>query len=71
MNKTGFSPFFENPDDQTNEGIYHAKKPIFSVQFHPEGHPGPEDTTYLFDDFLKNIAFKAFKEKKNFNGGNV
>ncbi|MHA1720596.1 MAG: glutamine-hydrolyzing carbamoyl-phosphate synthase small subunit [Promethearchaeota archaeon] len=71
LSKTGFSPFFENPDDQTNEGIYHAKKPIFSVQFHPEGHPGPEDTTYLFDDFLKNIAFKAFKEKKNFNGGNV
>ena len=70
LNKTGLLPFFENADDHTNEGIYHIDKPIFAVQFHPEGYPGPEDTTFLFDDFLKNIAFRTFKQKKSFNGGN-
>jgi len=69
LEKTEFLPFFENADDHTNEGIFHVEKPIFSVQFHPEGYPGPEDTTYLFDDFLKNIAFRTFKQKMSFNGG--
>jgi len=70
LNKTGLLPFFENADDQTNEGIHHTEKPIFAVQFHPEGYPGPEDTAFLFDDFLKNISFRTFKQKKTFNGGN-
>ncbi len=60
LHKSGFKPLFTNADDETNEGIYHPEKPIFAVQFHPEAYPGPEDTTYLFDDFLRNIAFRAF-----------
>lgn len=44
-----------NLNDDTVEGMKHSKLPIFSVQFHPEGAPGPTDTTYLFDQFKSNI----------------
>ncbi|MFX1534111.1 MAG: glutamine-hydrolyzing carbamoyl-phosphate synthase small subunit [Promethearchaeota archaeon] len=43
---------FQNINDKTNEGIEHVSKPFFSVQFHPEGSGGPQDTDYLFDKFL-------------------
>lgn len=66
---SGFQPLFENADDLTNEGIFHPRKPIFSVQFHPEGYPGPEDTTFLFDEFVRNIAVQAFTQRTNGNGG--
>ncbi|CQR47764.1 Carbamoyl-phosphate synthase small chain [Paraliobacillus sp. PM-2] len=42
-------------NDGTVEGITHKKYPAFSVQYHPESSPGPEDTSYLFDDFLTKI----------------
>jgi carbamoyl-phosphate synthase small subunit len=44
-----FSEWFINLNDRTNEGIHHKNKPIRSVQFHPEGHPGPFDTEWIFD----------------------
>ncbi len=40
-----------NLNDQTVEGMRHSELPIFSVQFHPEAHPGPQDTGFLFDRF--------------------
>ena len=51
----GFKPWFINANDNTNEGIKHEKLPFFSVQFHPEATPGPTDTTWLFDYFLKEV----------------
>jgi carbamoyl-phosphate synthase small subunit len=44
-----------NLNDNTNEGIAHKSLPIFSVQYHPEAHPGPRDSMYLFDKFVKSL----------------
>ena len=49
----GWEPWFVNINDGTNEGIRSRTRPFFGVQFHPEARPGPEDTRFLFDDFLR------------------
>ncbi len=41
--------------DGSNEGITVEGKPVFSVQYHPEASPGPQDSHYLFDRFMDNI----------------
>lgn len=51
----GFKPWFTNANDNSNEGIIHSKHPFMSVQFHPEACPGPTDTEWIFDYFLKRI----------------
>jgi len=51
---------FENLNDGTCEGIKHKTKPFFSTQFHPEAAGGPQDTEFMFDDFLKAVEdYKA------------
>jgi carbamoyl-phosphate synthase small subunit len=42
-----------NLNDNTVEGIRCKDQPAFSVQYHPEASPGPHDSNYLFDDFIK------------------
>ena len=49
----GFREWFYNANDNTNEGIIHKNLPLMSVQFHPESSPGPLDTDWIFDYFLK------------------
>ena len=50
------SPLFTNCNDKTNEGIMYKDAPAFSVQFHPEACGGPQDTGFLFDDFIKMMG---------------
>ena len=40
-------------NDKSVEGVRHTKYPVFSVQYHPEASPGPEDSNYLFDQFME------------------
>jgi carbamoyl-phosphate synthase small subunit len=47
-----WEPWFVNINDGTNEGIRSKRKAQFSIQFHPEARPGPEDTGFLFDEFV-------------------
>ena len=46
-------PAFRNVNDGTNEGLSYTGKNIFTVQFHPEACPGPQDSGYLFDRVMK------------------
>ena len=48
-------PLFVNVNDGTNEGLVYKDKNIFTVQFHPEACPGPQDSGFLFDRFIENI----------------
>ncbi|MFR3184841.1 MAG: carbamoyl phosphate synthase small subunit [Ruminococcus sp.] len=49
-------PAFVNVNDGTNEGLKYTGKNIFTVQFHPEACPGPQDSGYLFDRFMKMMG---------------
>ena len=44
-----------NLNDKTVEGLKHKTKPCISVQYHPEAAPGPNDTKFLFDEFMQKI----------------
>ena len=48
--------------DNSIEGIRLKKKPVFSVQYHPEANPGPQDSKYLFSNFINDI--KKYAKKK-------
>ena len=52
----GWKVWFRNANDSSVEGIYHTAKPFRSVQFHPEAAPGPTDTAWVFDEFLKEVV---------------
>ena len=52
-------PAFENVNDGTNEGLAYTGKNIFTVQYHPEACPGPQDSGYLFDRFMKMMEVNA------------
>ena len=50
---TSLKSWFMNPNDKTVEGVKHENRPVFAVQWHPEAAPGPYDTEFLFETFLK------------------
>jgi len=52
-------PSFVNLNDRSNEGLYHTELPIFTIQFHPEAAPGPNDFTFLFDEFARMVREKT------------
>ena len=49
--------------DDCIEGIRLKNKPIFSVQYHPESNPGPQDSVYLFKEFINNMRKNAKKKR--------
>ncbi len=49
--------------DKSIEGIKLKSKPVFSVQYHPESNPGPQDSVYLFEEFIKNMKKNAKKKR--------
>lgn len=57
-----FQVWFRNVNDKSVEGIKHIHLPIQSVQFHPEAHPGPSDTEYIFADFMQQVISSGGKE---------
>jgi carbamoyl-phosphate synthase small subunit len=56
----GWKVWWKNANDGTVEGIRHDSGQFFSVQYHPEATPGPEDANYLFDEFVQ-----VMQEKKS------
>ena len=50
--------------DNSIEGIKLKNKPVFSVQYHPESNPGPQDSYYLFENFIKEV--KNYAKKKRY-----
>lgn len=55
INFKQFDVTFLHVNDRTIEGLSHKKLPIRTVQFHPEAHPGPQDTEYILADFIEWI----------------
>lgn len=51
-----------NVNDGSVEGLRMKEKPVFTVQYHPEGAPGPQDNNYLFDRFIDSMA--VFREAR-------
>tara|TARA_B100000989_G_scaffold297881_1_gene285099 strand:+ start:2486 stop:3679 length:1194 start_codon:yes stop_codon:yes gene_type:complete len=49
--------------DNSIEGIKLKNKPVFSVQYHPEANPGPQDSKYLFEQFIKDVKDYAKKKR--------
>lgn len=53
--KGGLEVSHINNNDQTVEGLRHRDLPVFSIQYHAEGAPGPQDNEYLFEQFLSFV----------------
>lgn len=64
--RTGWKLWFENVNDASVEGLKHRDYPYFTVQFHPEGAPGPKDTMYVLENFMltAGVERETFKQEK-------
>ncbi|WP_080874817.1 carbamoyl phosphate synthase small subunit [Oceanobacillus timonensis] len=63
LENTGLELTQQAINDSTVEGVRHTIYPAFSVQYHPEASPGPEDTNYLFDTFLEMMQQQVKKRE--------
>ncbi|PLR97628.1 carbamoyl phosphate synthase small subunit [Bacillus sp. T33-2] len=61
LEKTGLSIRFYNSNDGSVEGLSHPSLPLTTVQFHPEANPGPEDSAFVFTEFIENV--KSLSER--------
>lgn len=63
IEKTNLQVIFRSSSDGSIEGLQHKEHNAFSVQFNPEGAPGPNDTNFLFDTFIENLSERKANEK--------
>ena len=56
---TGLVPWATNPDDGTLEGLRDRSGRILALQGHPEGHPGPQEAGFVFDQFAARVKRRA------------
>ncbi|WP_018664560.1 carbamoyl phosphate synthase small subunit [Heyndrickxia acidiproducens] len=59
LEQSEMNMIFRNVNDGTVEGCVHPNLPIATVQFHPEAHPGPQDSEYIFKQFLQKVQQRA------------
>ena len=64
-------PAFVNVNDGTNEGLAYVNKNIFTVQYHPEACPGPQDSGYLFDRFIDMMREQQIVSKREGGASNA
>ena len=55
LKRTDLKSWAVNPDDGTLEGLRDAAGRVLALQGHPEGHPGPQEAGFVFDDFARNV----------------
>jgi len=56
---TGLEPWASNPDDGTLEGLRDGTGRLLALQGHPEGHPGPQEAAFVFDEFVRRVRRRA------------
>jgi carbamoyl-phosphate synthase small subunit len=59
LDGSGLDPWATNPDDGTLEGLRDGHGRVLALQGHPEGHPGPQEAGFVFDDFLRQARRKS------------
>ena len=55
LKRSGLEPWATNPDDGTLEGLRDGRGRILALQGHPEGHPGPQEAGFVFDQFVAKV----------------